>query len=68
MDAFRRGVRVVAVKRFESNRRAGGRKTQAAMVKAWNVRISQHSMFVGANIRFQEFLCITRQKGQIPGS
>ncbi|KAJ7772823.1 hypothetical protein B0H14DRAFT_3589285 [Mycena olivaceomarginata] len=37
MDAFRRGVRVVAVKRFESNRRAGGRKTQAAMVKAWNL-------------------------------
>jgi hypothetical protein len=37
MNAFRLGVRVAAVQRFEANRRAGGRKTQAAMVKAWNV-------------------------------
>ncbi|KAJ7926482.1 hypothetical protein B0H13DRAFT_1599594 [Mycena leptocephala] len=36
MNEFRRGVRVAAVRRFEANRRAGGRKTQAAMVKAWN--------------------------------
>ncbi|KAJ7939116.1 hypothetical protein B0H13DRAFT_1850851 [Mycena leptocephala] len=38
MNEFRRGVRVAAVRRFEANRRAGGRKTQAAMVKAWNVK------------------------------
>ncbi|KAJ7821253.1 hypothetical protein B0H13DRAFT_1660479 [Mycena leptocephala] len=36
METFRLGVRVAAVRRFEANRRAGGRKTQAAMVKAWN--------------------------------
>ncbi|KAJ7768794.1 hypothetical protein B0H16DRAFT_1882008 [Mycena metata] len=36
MDAFRRGVRVAAVQRFEKNRRPGGRKTQNAMVRAWN--------------------------------
>jgi hypothetical protein len=38
MNEFHRGVRVAAVRRFEANRRAGGRKTQAAMAKAWNVR------------------------------
>ncbi|KAJ7046156.1 hypothetical protein C8F04DRAFT_938937 [Mycena alexandri] len=36
MDAFRRGVRVAAVQRFEKNRRPGGRKTQNAMVRGWN--------------------------------
>ncbi|KAJ6542561.1 hypothetical protein B0H19DRAFT_1267814 [Mycena capillaripes] len=36
MEPFRLGVCVTAVKRFEANQRAGGRKTQAAMVKAWN--------------------------------
>ncbi|KAJ7098524.1 hypothetical protein B0H15DRAFT_945042 [Mycena belliarum] len=34
--AFRTRVRVDAVRRFEGNRRTGGLKTQAAMVKAWN--------------------------------
>ncbi|KAJ7462509.1 hypothetical protein FB451DRAFT_1404301 [Mycena latifolia] len=34
--AFRTRVRVEAVQRFEGNRRTGGLKTQAAMVKAWN--------------------------------
>ncbi|KAK7015694.1 hypothetical protein R3P38DRAFT_2786629 [Favolaschia claudopus] len=37
MDAFRRGVRIAAVKRAEGNRRAGGRKTQAAMVLIFKV-------------------------------
>ncbi|KAJ7792531.1 hypothetical protein B0H14DRAFT_3563017, partial [Mycena olivaceomarginata] len=51
MDAFRRGVRVVAVKRFESNHRAGGRKTQAAMVKAWNVRVPLYYSTEGPDSR-----------------
>ncbi|KAJ7675075.1 hypothetical protein B0H17DRAFT_1140512 [Mycena rosella] len=34
--AFRTRVRVEAVQRAEGNRRAGGLKTQTAMVKAWN--------------------------------
>ncbi|KAJ6493137.1 hypothetical protein C8R45DRAFT_1136097 [Mycena sanguinolenta] len=36
MDAFRRGVHVAAVRRFEKNRRPGGRKIQDAMVCGWN--------------------------------
>ncbi|KAJ6608481.1 hypothetical protein B0H10DRAFT_1815675 [Mycena sp. CBHHK59/15] len=36
MKVFRIGVRLAAVQRTEGNRRAGGRKTQNAMVKAWN--------------------------------
>ncbi|KAJ6511689.1 hypothetical protein DFH09DRAFT_1434967 [Mycena vulgaris] len=35
-DAFKRSVRVAAVRRAEGNRRAGGIKTQKAMVKSWN--------------------------------
>jgi hypothetical protein len=34
IETFRLGVRVTAIKSFKANRRAGGRKTQAAMVKA----------------------------------
>lgn len=33
-------TRVEAAKRTEANRREGGRRTQSAMVKAWNVSIS----------------------------
>jgi hypothetical protein len=36
--AFQKRVRVTAAKRAEGNRRAGGLKTQRAMVKAWDVR------------------------------
>ncbi|KAJ6534238.1 hypothetical protein B0H19DRAFT_964399, partial [Mycena capillaripes] len=54
METFRLGVRIAAVKRFEANRRAGGRKTQAAMVKAWNEHI------------FSEFVGIARKTGKIP--
>ncbi len=35
---FQTKVRVDAAKRWESNRRAGGRKTQSSVVKSWNVR------------------------------
>ncbi|KAJ6483022.1 hypothetical protein DFH09DRAFT_1253099 [Mycena vulgaris] len=35
-EEFRIGVRVDAVRRAEGNRRAGGLKTQKAMVRAWN--------------------------------
>jgi hypothetical protein len=38
--AFRIRTRVDAAKRTEGNRRAGGRKTQNAMVRAWNVSCS----------------------------
>lgn len=37
-EAFKKSVRVKAVRRAEGNRRAGGLKTQKAMVKAWDVR------------------------------
>ncbi|KAJ7032086.1 hypothetical protein C8F04DRAFT_1108426 [Mycena alexandri] len=43
MVAFRRGVRVAAVQRFEKNRRPGGRKTQNAMVRAWNEFTTIHT-------------------------
>ncbi|KAJ7084783.1 hypothetical protein B0H15DRAFT_380554 [Mycena belliarum] len=36
MGTFRRQTRVAAVQRAEGNRRAGGRRTQKAMIKAWN--------------------------------
>jgi hypothetical protein len=35
--AFQKRIRVTAAKRAEGNRRAGGLKTQRAMVKAWDV-------------------------------
>lgn len=36
-DDYRRTVRVEENKRFEKNRRAGGRTTQKSMEKAWKV-------------------------------
>lgn len=36
-EATKRATRVRASRRAEGNRRAGGRKTQQAMVKQWNV-------------------------------
>lgn len=39
-DTFKRyqtQVRVSAAQRWETNRRAGGRKTQKSVIKSWNV-------------------------------
>lgn len=49
-EAFRRGIRIEAVKRAEGNRRAGGLKTQKAMVKAWDVSTVQTPIFLSDNI------------------
>jgi hypothetical protein len=67
METFRLGVRVAAVLRFEANRRAGGRKTQAAMVKAWNVRrvFSQLSVFICSNIWAKEYTGKALKAGKI---
>jgi hypothetical protein len=40
LDTFKRyqtQVRVSAAQRWETNRRAGGRKTQKSVIKSWNV-------------------------------
>ncbi|KAJ7693365.1 hypothetical protein B0H17DRAFT_933068, partial [Mycena rosella] len=44
--AFRTRVRIEAVRRAEGSRRAGGLKTQAAMVKAWNEFV-EHAITAG---------------------
>ncbi|KAI0352134.1 hypothetical protein OH77DRAFT_1523594 [Trametes cingulata] len=40
-NRFRTKTRVQAVKRFENNRRAGGKKTQKANVKSWTIFLNE---------------------------
>ncbi|KAJ7936473.1 hypothetical protein B0H13DRAFT_1946706 [Mycena leptocephala] len=79
MNAFRVGVRVAAVQRFEANRRAGGRKTQAAMVKAWNTCKTLKARKITDNIVDEHSLLLyinfcaerpkrTRKGADIPGT
>ncbi|KAJ7756996.1 hypothetical protein B0H16DRAFT_1314634 [Mycena metata] len=80
-EAFKKSVRVKAVRRAEGNRRAGGLKTQKAMVKAWDefkamalqqkrikdVIVDEHSLllFIAHNAEREK---LNRRGEPIPGT
>ncbi|KDR71016.1 hypothetical protein GALMADRAFT_214050 [Galerina marginata CBS 339.88] len=73
---FQTNIRVSAAQKFESNRRAGGRKTQQSVVRSWNVFLQQaiakgqirdaivdeHSLLV--YIEFSANRCRRNQRGE----